>query len=66
MVGQVSERHDYAVVVEARTAEWVWRVTRAERVAMTGQAPDHQTATRCGLLAATTLQALERIGRRRF
>jgi len=57
---------DYGVDVLSRPAGYLWQVTRAERVAMTGQAPNPHTAQRCGVLAATTLQALDRIGRRRF
>ena len=59
-------RGDYAVVVERETDGCVWRVTRAETVAMTGEAPNQETAHRYGAFAACALQALERVGRRRF
>jgi hypothetical protein len=66
MFGRVNDRQDYAVVVEMQGAGCVWLVTRADSVAMSGHAPNRETASRCGALAATTLAALERISRRRF
>lgn len=57
---------DYAVVVEPAADGCIWRVTRAESVAMTGEAPNPETARHWGAFAACALEALERVGRRRF
>ncbi len=57
---------DHVIKVEAAPPGCVWVVTRAEAIRMTGPAPSPQSARRCGALAVAALEALDRIGRRRF
>ena len=60
------DQGNYAVVVRAEPPGCTWTVRRAERDALSGAAPDRQSAERRGAFAAHALGALERIGRRGF
>ena len=66
MTGAASQHLDYVVEVQRAQTECVWRVVQATAVTMAGAAPTHHAAERCGAMALATLQALTRIGRRRF
>jgi hypothetical protein len=61
----------YAVVVDACSPGCTWVVRRADGQALSGQAlsgpaPDPDSARRRGAFAAGVLNALQRIGRRGF
>ena len=57
---------DYAIQVRPQPRGCAWIVTQADGVAMSGEADDAESAHRCGVFAAAALQALQKIGRRRF
>ena len=57
----------YAIVVQPDEDRWVWALMDLDAVvAASGAAEDKDTAWKCGTLAAATIAALERAGRRRF
>lgn len=57
----------YAVIVQPAPGGWVWAVTDLDaNVAASGEAQDRDSAWRCGSVAAATIGALTRAGRRRF
>lgn len=57
----------YALTVESREQRWTWALNGGgARVAARGEAPDRETARRSGMFAATAIEALENVGRRRF
>jgi hypothetical protein len=56
---------DYAVLVQTEPG-CTWIVNRANRPALSGPAPDAESARRRGVFAAGALQALDQIGRRGF
>lgn len=66
MTGPASQPLDYVIEVQRAPTECVWRVVQAAAVTMAGAEPTHHAAERCGAMALATLQALTRIGRRRF
>ncbi|MBP7704759.1 MAG: hypothetical protein KA105_05680 [Caulobacter sp.] len=57
----------YAVIVQPSGDRWIWAITDLDaNVAASGEAGDRASAWRCGSVAAATLGALARVGRRRF
>lgn len=57
----------YAIVVQPDQDRWVWALMDLDAViTASGAASDKDTAWSCGALAAATIAALERAGRRRF
>ena len=56
----------FEIVLAAEGLAWTWTLRRPAGVAARGEAPDPDTAWRCGLFTAFALAALERIGARRF
>ncbi|QUD87412.1 hypothetical protein [Phenylobacterium montanum] len=57
---------DYVVVIRSEPQGCVWIVEQGARRALSGSAPDAETAKRRGAFAAATLSSLEKIRRRRF
>jgi hypothetical protein len=57
----------YAIVVQPDQDRWLWALMDLDAVVTaSGAAGDRDTAWKCGSLAAATISALERAGRRRF
>lgn len=57
----------YALVVQPDGGRWVWALMNLEaEVTASGDAQDRDSAWRCGRVAAATIGALQRAGRRRF
>jgi len=65
-MSHMNRQSAYAVVVRAEPPGCTWIVNRADRLALSGPAPDPVSAQRRGAFAAGALHALERIGRRWF
>jgi len=59
--------HGYALVVQPEGGRWTWALMNLEaEVTASGAAEDRDSAWRCGSVAAATIGALQRAGRRRF
>lgn len=57
----------YAIVVQPEQDRWVWALMDLDAViTASGAARDKDSAWKCGALAASTIAALNRTGRRRF
>lgn len=57
----------YAIVVQPERDRWVWALMDLDAViTASGAARDKDSAWKCGTLAAATIAALDRAGRRRF
>lgn len=57
----------YAIVVQPERDRWVWALMDLDAViTASGAARDKHSAWKCGALAASTIAALDRAGRRRF
>jgi hypothetical protein len=56
----------FEIVLVAQGPAWTWTLSRPGGVAARGDAPDPETAWRCGVFTAFALAALERVGARRF
>lgn len=56
----------YAVVVDAAAPGCRWIVQRTDGPALSGPAPDADSARRRGVFAAGALSALRRVGQRGF
>ena len=56
----------YEIELASQGPAWTWTLRRPAGVAARGEAPDPETAWRCGVFTAFALAALERVGARRF
>lgn len=57
----------YAVIVQPGREGWTWAITDLDaNIAASGEAPDSDSAWRCGLFAAGAIDGLRRAARRGF
>ena len=56
----------YEIELASQGQAWNWILRRPAGIAARGEAPDPETAWRCGVFTAFALAALERVGARRF
>jgi len=57
----------YALRIAPGEQRWTWAISNPQaRIAARGEAPDRETARRSGMFAATAIEALASVGRRRF
>ena len=58
--------HELQVETRDDGAGWVWVVSECGWPPLSGRAPSHGAAQRTGAFASSVVQALARIGQRRF